>query len=193
MARCSCCTTSSASTRGTSRSSSSGSPTCAPRRSGACGATPRRSARGGTRMRSSTPTRCRPRSSRSTRATWRRRRWSAATLPGTGSSPGQLDLQLALVRFDLELDLHVDLVGDVDLHVHPAALELDVVVSSEGVGEPAQPLRGLFARHRLLLLDLQDVHQPSLVVVGRPAAMLASSRRPPQTVSGTAADGDAPG
>src|SRR4051812_10702491 len=103
-------------------------------------------------------------------------------------SPGQLDLQLALLALDLQLDLEFDLVGHGHGERHAAALELDVVVAGEHVGQIAQPVRNLLAAQRLLLLYLEDVHQLSFVVARR-----ASARTPWVKVSGSAAEGDAPG
>ena len=65
-------------------------------------------------------------------------------------SPGQLDLELAS---SLSISsLEVDLVGHVHLEVHSAAVELDVVVLREHVGEGAQAGRDLLAAETFLLL-----------------------------------------
>src|SRR3954452_5869928 len=103
-------------------------------------------------------------------------------------SPGQLDLQLALLALDLQLDLELDLVGHGHGERHAAALELDVVVAREHVGQVAQPGCDLLAAQGLLLLYLEDVHQLSFVVASR-----ASARTHWLKVSGSAAEGEAPG
>ena len=105
--------------------------------------------------------------------------------------------------------LSVDLVGHVHGEAHSAALELDVVVAREHVGQGAQPRRDLLAAEALLLLDLEDVHQLSFVVGwvdgvasaspaaalagSRPAAIRASARTLGPRPSGSMADGEAPG
>src|SRR5215213_1793206 len=93
----------------------------------------------------------------------------------------------------------MDLVGHRDPDVHPTALELDVVVAREHVGEVAQPCRRLLARDSFLLLDLEDVHHVSFVVGllpeagSRPAAICSSAPAVPEKLSGMRADGEAPG
>ena len=76
--------------------------------------------------------------------------------------------------------LEIELVGNGHREAHAAALELDVVVALEHVGEVAQAYRDLFASETLPLLYLEDVHQLSFVV-GRVGA------------TGFATGGEAPG
>src|SRR5262245_9686970 len=84
-----------------------------------------------------------------------------------------------------------------DLHVHTSALELDVVVAGQRVSKGTQPRCRLLAGHRLLLLDLQDLHQSSFCLVvsesSCPIEMRSSSRVPSRSPSGKAAEGEAPG
>src|SRR4029079_3459519 len=83
---------------------------------------------------------------------------------------------------------------DMDPDVGPSALELEIVVTREVVGERPQPSRGLLPRHRLFLLDLQNVHHSSYpLVVSCPLAILSSAPTLCQNRAGTAADGGAPG
>src|SRR4051812_7205817 len=110
-----------------------------------------------------------------------------------GSSPRELDLEFTLVGLDLELDLERDLVGHGHGELHPAALELEVVVSGEHVGQVAQPRGDLLSAEAFLLLDLEDVHHVSFVVGSCPMAIRASARAPWPSVAGSMADGDAPG
>ena len=49
-------------------------------------------------------------------------------------TPGQLDVQFALVAFHFEFDLDLYRVRHVRRESHPATLELDVVVAGEHVG-----------------------------------------------------------
>src|SRR5215207_2602046 len=72
--------------------------------------------------------------------------------------PGELDLELGPVVLDLELHLQLDLIRDPDLELKSPALELDVVVAGQGVGERVQSVRGDFAAHALLLCDLEQFH-----------------------------------
>jgi hypothetical protein len=52
-----------------------------------------------------------------------------------GASPGELDLQLAVVVSDLDLDLQVDVVGHAHGDATTGAIELDSVVPGESVGK----------------------------------------------------------
>src|SRR5215218_1340110 len=125
------------------------------------------------------------------------RGYARSTISGSGwgrrRSPCELDLQLTLVALDLQLDLEVHLVGDTDVEAHPAALELDVVVAGEHVGEPVQPGCGLLAAEALLLLYGEDVHCRSFGWSARVKAMRASARTLGPNPSGMDAEGEAPG
>jgi hypothetical protein len=50
-------------------------------------------------------------------------------------SPFQLDLELALIGLHLELDLELKPIGDANSEMHSAVVELQVIVTSEHVGE----------------------------------------------------------
>src|SRR4051812_23884128 len=73
-------------------------------------------------------------------------------------SPAELDLQLGPVVVDLELELEVDQVGDLQLQVRAATVELDVVVPGEIVGERMQAACDLLTRETFLTGDLDQVH-----------------------------------
>src|SRR5689334_4512969 len=76
--------------------------------------------------------------------------------------PGQLDLELDAVVLDLELHLEVHVVRHGDGEVHATTVELDVVVTRQRVGERVQARGHLLPAERLLLLDLDEVHGPTL-------------------------------
>jgi hypothetical protein len=71
------------------------------------------------------------------------------------TSPFEFDLELALVVLKLDFKLEVHLVRNVHLEVHAPAVELDVVVPSERVGERVQPSGGILSAKPFPLSDLQ--------------------------------------
>src|SRR5690348_17269274 len=95
-----------------------------------------------------------------TRREYRRR---SPPPPAGARSPGQLDLQLALVISDLDLDLQADLVGHPDGDTLPAAGELDGVVAGQRVRERVQACRGLLAAHTVSVVEVEQLHVVSLV------------------------------
>jgi hypothetical protein len=71
------------------------------------------------------------------------------------ASPGELDLQLAVVLSDLDLDLQVDLVGHAHGDATTGAIELDSVVPGESVSKGMEPSRSLLATKVLGLIYLE--------------------------------------
>jgi hypothetical protein len=70
------------------------------------------------------------------------------------TSPFEFDLELALVFLKLDLELEVHLVRNMHLEMHAPAVELDVVVPSERVGERMQPSGGILSAKPFPLSDL---------------------------------------
>jgi hypothetical protein len=73
---------------------------------------------------------------------------------------------------NLELDLELDLIGDVHLDAHAVALELDVVVAGQRVGQRVEARRGGLASDAFLLADLEEVHAATV----KPAAQTGITR-----------------
>jgi hypothetical protein len=71
------------------------------------------------------------------------------------TSPFEFDLELALVVLKLDLELEVDLIRNVHLEMQATAVELDVVVPSEGVGDRVQASGGVLSAKPFPLGDLQ--------------------------------------
>jgi hypothetical protein len=74
------------------------------------------------------------------------------------ASPGELDLQLALVVSDLDLDLQVDFVWHAHGDATSGAIELDGVVPSESISKGMEPGRGVLATKVPGLIYLEQVH-----------------------------------
>src|SRR5205814_7475028 len=89
------------------------------------------------------------------------RRSSPIRLKERWWSPCELDLELAAVIFDLELDLEMNLVGHPRDEAQPVALHDDPVSGGELVRDCVQSRRCLLARQRGLLLQLYEVHRGS--------------------------------
>src|SRR5690606_35649424 len=102
------------------------------------------------------------------RAARRERALRAGATRLGGSSPAELDLDLRTVGAHLELEGELDLVGHVDRVAQPLALERDLVVARQLVGELAQALRRLLAAEPRPGLVLDELHGgPPVVVCAR--------------------------
>src|SRR4051794_34917197 len=104
------------------------------------------------------------------------RRTLPTSLTYVHRSPCELDLELASVVPDLELELELHLVGNVHLETQASSVELDLVVFGQRVGERVQAGGGGLSAQQFLLGDLHQVHYGLLRVE------LADSRSRPRAI-----------
>src|SRR4051812_18363045 len=111
------------------------------------------------------------------------------------ASPGEPDLELGAVVLDHERDLELHLVGNSRDKAEVVALEDDVVAGRQLVGNCAQARRGVLTPDCFLLLQFHEVHRSSIRCsqVSRPRLIRRRARKAAGVLSGTAAEGEAPG